>query len=100
MVVVAVRTYLVPKIVVPIVPVKSSLILIVIVTVFNNSSITLFVVTFDCLPAMYISKIAGASIQFFNKENDFNLLSIERVSFIYACTSELRKKILNELDIT
>ena len=56
--------------------------------------------TVDCLPAMYISKIAGASIQFFNKENDFNILSKERVSFINACTNELRKKILNELDIT
>ena len=56
--------------------------------------------TFDCLPAMYISKIAGSSIQFFNKENDFNLLSKDRVSFINAGTNELRKKILNELDIT
>lgn len=55
--------------------------------------------TFDVLPAMYIGKKAGLFIKFFNEENDFDILSRERVSYISACTKELGNNILNEINI-
>lgn len=53
--------------------------------------------TFDCLPAIFIAKSAGAYVKFLENSKKINLFSENRVSYILAATKKLGNEILKEI---